>query len=212
MEQYGGQRAARREDAHEGDGNVLFCAPSIGGPGVGACLDACHARDGGPLDVLAVSYTRSGEEWLADWRAATGALPERTVVVGVDETVRGAEASEAAGRVTGEDHVRRTAESPDDLTGIGITLSQHLASWGGDDTDTVVCFDSLTALLQYVPLERAYRFLHVLTGRTAAVDARADFHVDPTAHDERTIATLTSLFDAVVEPADGEDGWRTRTR
>ncbi len=194
--------------------NVLFSTPSMAYVPTGGCLDACHDLGAGldRTDLLAVTYTKSGEEWLSDWTAETGGLPGRTAVIGVEDTTRSVSASGTAGEVTGQDHVVKTAESPDDLTGIGITLSQHLGSWGSDDTETVLCFDSLTALLQYVPLERAYRFLHVLTGRTASVGAHAHFHIDPSAHDERTVATVTSLFDAVVEPAAEGEGWRVRSR
>ncbi|WP_254536909.1 DUF7504 family protein [Halomarina litorea] len=194
--------------------NVLYQTPSMGYAATGACLDACHdvSDDLDRMDLLAVTYTQSAEEWLSEWTTEVGGLPGRTAVVGVEDTTRSAAASSfPAGEVTGQNHALKSAESPDDLTGIGITLSQHLSSWGGDDTETVLCFDSLTALLQYVSLERAYRFLHVLTWRTAAVGAHAHFHVDPDAHGERTLATLTSLFDGVVETGEGTDR-RVRTR
>jgi hypothetical protein len=50
-------------------------------------------------------------------------------------------------------------------------------------------------MLQYVELDQAFRFLHVVTDRLADADAMAHFHVDPGAHDDETIETLTSLFD-----------------
>jgi hypothetical protein len=36
------------------------------------------------------------------------------------------------------------------------------------------------------------------------------FHVDPAAHDEQTLATLRTLFDAVVTVEDGEQVVRSR--
>lgn len=174
--------------------NALLRSPSIDWLSSGACVPPFLPEDGDivEIDLLAVSYTRTGAEWSAAWREELGALPRRSVVVGVDDAVR--EGSDEA-----VDGVVETSESPDDLTGIGIALSEYLSSWGSEDGDVVVCFDSLTALLQYVSLERAYRFLHVLTGRAAAVGARAHYHLDPGAHEDRTLATLTSLFDAVVD-------------
>jgi hypothetical protein len=74
----------------------------------------------------------------------------------------------------------------------------------------VVCFDSLTAMLQYVDVETAYEFLHAITGQLYAADARAHFHIDPTAHDRTTVDSIASLFDAVVEF--GADGLETRKR
>lgn len=173
--------------------NVLLRSSSIDWLSSGACVPPflSEDREVGEADLIAVSYTRSGAEWSGAWEKRLGTLPGRSVIVGVDDTVRKSNG--------GQSGVVETNESPDDLTGIGITLSEYLSSWGGEGGDLVVCFDSLTALLQYVSLKRAYRFLHVLTGRAAAVGARSHYHLDPSAHDDRTVATLTSLFDAVVD-------------
>ncbi|PSP96710.1 hypothetical protein BRC94_11835 [Halobacteriales archaeon QS_5_70_17] len=173
--------------------NVLLRSSSIDWLSSGACVPPFlpEDREVGDVDLIAVSYTRTGTEWSAAWEERLGTLPGRSVIVGVDDAVR-----ESDG---GRSDVVETNESPDDLTGIGITLSEYLSSWGCEGGDLVVCFDSLTALLQYVSLQRAYRFLHVLTGRAAAVGARSHYHLDPGAHDDRTVATLTSLFDAVVD-------------
>lgn len=43
----------------------------------------------------------------------------------------------------------------------------------------------------------------MLIKRIEAVDGFAHYHMDPTAHDEKALATLRSLFDAVVELKDG---------
>jgi hypothetical protein len=60
-------------------------------------------------------------------------------------------------------------------------------------------------MLQYVEVETAYEFLHAITGQLYAADARAHFHIDPTAHDRMTVDSIASLFDAVVEFDDGPD-------
>jgi hypothetical protein len=65
-------------------------------------------------------------------------------------------------------------------------------------------------MLQYVELETAYEFLHAITGQLYAADARAHFHVDPSAHDSQTVDSITSLFDAVVELDDGDPTVRKR--
>jgi hypothetical protein len=91
---------------------------------------------------------------------------------------------------------------------LGITVSEYLSKHGG--TNTMVSFDSLTSLLQYVELQRAFRFLHVLANRVKTAGAVAHFHMDPGAHDEQAMATLSSLFDAVAEFDDGE--WSIRRR
>ncbi|MHB9287332.1 hypothetical protein ACKVMT_09880 [Halobacteriales archaeon Cl-PHB] len=99
-----------------------------------------------------------------------------------------------------------SVSAPSDLTGLGIEIGQFLTNW---DAPIVVCFDSLTSLLQYVDFETAYEFLHAVTGQLQAADARAHFHVDPGAHDAQAIAGITSLFDASVEVGE-ETSVRTR--
>ncbi|WP_277542302.1 DUF7504 family protein [Haloarcula laminariae] len=100
----------------------------------------------------------------------------------------------------------RSVSTPDDLTGLGITLSQAVSAHEAP----VVCFDSLTALLQHVAVETAYEFLNALTGHLYAADVEAYFYLDPAPYDSRTVDALASLFDAVVEGGDG--AWSARRR
>lgn len=88
-----------------------------------------------------------------------------------------------------------TVSTPTDLAALGIKLSQFLSTASGD---VAVCFDSVTALLQHVDLETAYEFLHTITLQFYTEGARVHFHLDPAEHDEATVATITSLCDAVV--------------
>jgi hypothetical protein len=81
---------------------------------------------------------------------------------------------------------------------------------GEAEGDPVVCVDSLTAMLQYVTVETAYEFLHTITGQLYAADASAHFHIDPTAHDDQTVDSIASLFDAVVTLGGDEPETRTR--
>lgn len=92
-----------------------------------------------------------------------------------------------------------------DLTGIGIRMTTPLERW--ERGAVRVCVDSLSPLLGQVPFERAYRFVDVMTSRVARVGA-SHWHVDPRAHDERTLHRLMSAFDAVVRREDGT--WTVR--
>jgi hypothetical protein len=139
------------------------------------------------------------------------AQPGNVQFVNVGETTRAASAQ--PGGSTASNVAEQAVEalsSPGDLTGLGIKLSEVLKEWDRNDNRTVVCFDSLTALLQYADLQTIYKFLHVLTGRFDAADVTAHFHLDPDACDQQTVSTLTSLFDTVVELDDGE--WSVRSR
>jgi hypothetical protein len=87
---------------------------------------------------------------------------------------------------------------PSDLTGQGIAIAEALSP------ETVVCVDSLGALLQYVDREQAFQFVHTLGERCAESSSAMHFHLDPAAVDERTVATLSLPMDAVVD-VDGGD-------
>ncbi|MFB6282084.1 MAG: hypothetical protein ABEH40_08700 [Haloferacaceae archaeon] len=92
-----------------------------------------------------------------------------------------------------------------DLTGIGIRMTTALRRW--DRGAVRACVDSLSPLLGQVSFERAYRFVDVMTSRIARVGA-SHWHVDPRAHDDRTLHRLMSAFDAVVREDGGE--WTVR--
>lgn len=140
--------------------------------------------------VLWVTYTRPPSACIDQFRAADPLGSLSVVAVGDMPALTPED----------DDVTVRSVSTPDDLTGLGITLSQALST----HEDALVCFDSLTVVLQYVATETAYEFLNALTGHLYAADAKAYFYLDPAAHDTQTVEALASLFDAVVErEADG---------
>ncbi|WP_238392193.1 DUF7504 family protein [Halorussus amylolyticus] len=197
-------------DAVERGASVLVLAPSLHEPTDEACLDLLTLDRPSEENVLWVTYTRSPDSCIQDWLAHAGEQPRNMRFVSVGETTRSASAmSGVTGNGRGE--VVDTLSNPGDLTGLGIKLSEVLKEWSRNDAPTVACFNSLTALLQYADLQTVYKFLHVLTGRFAAADVTAHFHLDPDACDTQTVSTLTSLFDTVFE-LDEDDEWVVRTR
>lgn len=147
------------------------------------------------VNLLVVSFADDPARWLTDWEQV-GDPPGTSVLV--EEAEREAE---------GGPGVERLAEEPEDLTGLGIAISERLTDWQHDES--LLIFESLTVLLGHVDLKRLFRFLHVLVNRVKATGATAHYHLDPSAHDDRTVATLTSLFDTVVAYEDGR--WRETT-
>lgn len=157
-----------------------------------AALGARHPTE---QHVLTVAYDRSPEAVVDRWRASHGSLPASMAVIaptGDDPLSRPS--------LPADVHVTRV--EPDDLTGIGIAVGRYLDRW---DEPTSVCLDSLTSLLDHAEEDRAFRFLHTLTGRFVAADAAGHVHLDPATQDERTVATLATLFDTVVRRTDA--GW-----
>lgn len=82
---------------------------------------------------------------------------------------------------------------PGDLTGQGIAIAEAIRP------GTVVCYDSLTALLQYADRRRVVQYLQSLIERCIRNSASVHLHLDPTTTDERTVAAVSLLVDAVVE-------------
>jgi hypothetical protein len=95
-----------------------------------------------------------------------------------------------------------TVEGPENLTGYGMAMTEVLEDY---DEPLLVRLDSLTALLQHVSVNAAFRFVHVLSGRVDRERAVLVASLDPGAHDTQTVATMTQPFDVVVT---GEQGTR----
>ena len=107
-----------------------------------------------------------------------------------------------------ESDLVRYASSPNDLTGIGIELSELLRTLyeGRQVTQNRILLHSLSTLLMYSDLQTVFRFMHVFTGRVQSADALGVFVIDASAHDEQTVSTLKQLFDGIVTVREGDDG------
>lgn len=176
--------------------NVLVHAAGDDAP-AGLC-DDLRATGDPTGDVLVVEFERDpvGRLDYLENHPSTGR--KRLLAVGGD----------AEPRSTRADVTVESIAEPADLSSLGIAISGFLDDSPGPDGETIVCFHSVTALLAHVDLERAFRFLHVLSSRIRSANAVAHYHVDPNAHDARTLNTLAALFDGIVERFDGD--WTLR--
>lgn len=180
--------------------NAILMAPSLGGQGSDVCFELLSQTPPSETNILVITFTATPQEWVDDWMDHVGVPPVRGGIVSIGQ---------AEGSVEGPAWAAKTVENPSDLTGIGIELSELLsgmATAAGDDEEIVVCFDSITSLLQYADLQRSFRFLHVVTGRVKTVGGVGHYHLDPEAHERQTLATLKGLFDAVVD-VDEDGSW-----
>lgn len=176
------------------------------------CADLMLADEPERTNLLWVTYTKTPDDCMRTWLNHAGTHPDAVKIISIGDVMRSAAA--ASGGSTAQTPTMSAVDSvsnPADLTGLGIKISTQLQEWSQNGNQTVICLDSLTTLLQYVDLQTTYKFLHVLTGRFETVDALAHFHLDPNAHDEVTVSTIKSLFDAVVEPT-AENTWHVATR
>lgn len=100
----------------------------------------------------------------------------------------------------------RTVSSPADLTGIGIEFSGSYEDLYGEGVGRIrTGLFSVSALLARIELRTVFRFLHTVTGRIASADGFGVFVIDPTAHDEQTVATISRVFDGRIDVR-GETG------
>ena len=184
--------------------------------------------------VLVVTYDNTAREWIGWWNANVAESPALGGIVSVGQTAKeiGADPGppgQSPETVLDDVWTVTAVEDPADLTGVGIEMSRLLSklSEAASESETesevlseisgeaddgpriVVCFDSLSALLRHADMERTFRFLHVATGRVRSGDALGYYHLDPERHDAETLATLKTLFDAVLD--DGDDGWTVET-
>ncbi|GAB3680106.1 hypothetical protein GCM10028857_02380 [Salinarchaeum chitinilyticum] len=169
-------------DLPDGDqpASVLVLAPGFGDADTAGCTGLI--ADSGAENLLYVSWSGDPSGKLAHVREhAADVERARAVVIG-----------DTGGPPTGEFDAVETVSSPTDLTGVGIAVTELL---GETDGTTAVCFDSVTALLQYVDLDTAFEFLHVFVGRLNRHDAVGHFHMDPGAHDDQLVAQVASLVD-----------------
>jgi hypothetical protein len=168
-------------------------------------------------NLLVLSYADGPDAWLQNWRTHAGDLPEQVGFVHVGVATRSSATRPATGRSADaladptlpESTVGTPAahadpllpdaiSDPADLARLGICASEYLESWDGDDRETVVFLDSLTQLLDHVSLDRAFKFLQVLTARVESVGGRGYYLVDASAHDDASLVALRELVDAAV--------------
>ncbi|MFT4946652.1 MAG: hypothetical protein ACI8TL_000888 [Natronomonas sp.] len=176
----------------DGATNVLLEEPSIGGG-----RDVCTSLlvDASAPNVLFVSFTRQAS-------ACVEQLDGKSV-----DNVGVITVGDGSAAVEDETVTTETVSTPNDLTGLGITIGQFLSEFDGR---VLVCFDSLTSMLQYVDVPTTYEFLHAISGQIHAAGARAHFHIDPNAHSDQDVSALASLFDARVSLGDGEPDIQSR--
>jgi KaiC/GvpD/RAD55 family RecA-like ATPase len=99
--------------------------------------------------------------------------------------------------------------SPGDLTGIGMGIVKCTRDIDSEvERGLRLSVLSVSTLVQYANSQRVFNFLHTITGRVSAAGYLGVTTLDPTTHDAQDVNTFTSLFDAVVELREADDGSR----
>ena len=185
----------------EESSNVLLLAP-LTPTGNRACLELLATTTSPEeVNVAAVTYTPPPETWISDWRNHVGRLPAELSFIHANTVETEDEESSLP---PGASVARVDPNQPMDII---APLSEKLTRWQGNTNQTLVSVQTLTILLEYVDFDTAFRYLHILTHRVQAADAIGFYHMDPDVHDEETVNTLKTLFDAVVEVSDDGESW-----
>lgn len=156
--------------------------------------------------AIIVSYEQSVEDWLLDTQRS--AL-ESVAFVSVGETVRSTAATTPTETLApagpGEGVRIDGVGDPTDLAALGLTILSHLEAFAeSGDGEVVVCFNSLSALVEAVSFQQVFRFLHILTNLISVYNATAHYHYDDGLPTE-DLETLRPLFDAEFGPEDSHD-------
>jgi hypothetical protein len=212
-EQVPGHETTSLGSTVSGAANILVLAPSFANETRHICTDLLAGDDPSSAHVIAVTHTRSPEGVVADWHDHASTPPARGHVISVGDRTATPGTDEDGAAEVAPPWTVDNVENPGNLTGLGIALSESLQehTYAGDGPGTRLCFDSLTVLLQYADVKRAFRFLHVVTGRVKTADGVGHYHLDPAAHDQQTLATIKGLFDAIVT-VDEAGEWTVQTR
>lgn len=187
----------QRESIHEeldGTSNVLLLA----GPNANtSCLELRSQASYSDENVLAVQFQPSSVNGIGSPYVSDEEAPANLAVISVGDFVRSTTST------TSNDPPLpfsfETISDPDDLSELEAKISEWLAAWETTDNQTVVCFDSVTDLLQHVEFDDAVECLRSVMDQIRTAGAIAHYHLDATAHDQETIADVVALADAVVE-------------
>lgn len=177
--------------------NILLAGPPlIGKAAMGYELLASGISDG---EGAVVVSNADGAERI---RTEHSSLFERSGPVGIVDCITNNRRSDALG----DADLVRYVSSPEDMTGIGIEFSELLEEFYTErgSTRNRALFDSISTILMYSNLQTVFRFLHVFTTRIENADALGLFVIQSDGHDDKTMNTLSQLFDGIVRV--DEDG------
>ncbi|WP_225335335.1 DUF7504 family protein [Halomicrobium urmianum] len=205
--------SAIRESVSSGE-NVLVLAPEFGATESSICMDLLTLAPPSEEAVLEVTVTQLPGDRVRQWEEHADVPPAAATVINIGTSTRSASSGPTTEDPPGacEKPSIRTVSSPSNLTRLGIEITEAVDELTDTDAEQqlAVCFHSLTPLLQYVSQEDLFKFVHLVTERFTQAGAIAHFHMDPTVHDEQTIAMFRQLVDGVLERDGGE--WQFRAR
>lgn len=204
------QASVAFQDSPDPGDSVLVLSPTLDDETDRKCTDLLTLDQPEETHVLWITMHEPPQDRIDIWEHHCDTLPVTGAVIGIG-TDMDIQRNTTSPRLGGEQVPVSRINSPQDLTKLGVAVVDQLEEWSGSDTDDIViCFHSLSTFLQYVDLQKAFKFLHALTVKIPRHGAIAHFHMDPEVHDDKTISTLLPLFRSVAEYESGEWSYRSR--
>ncbi|WP_253737962.1 DUF7504 family protein [Halohasta salina] len=160
--------------------------------------------DGSGQNVLFVSATGTVDDQLAAAEEVPAWAGGKTAVIEVGRS--GLRPSEPG---AGPDPTRRldiykNISNLKHLAKLGVNISHIVSQWDDERRPTVVGVHTLSAIQQYVGNETMFQFLFTLKGQLNSRGVMGFYHMNPRAHTDTELETITSAFDIVIRI--GPDG------
>jgi len=176
---------------------ALLLAPSLGAPDDEACTGLLTTYPPGEANVLSVTVSASPGDRLALWTRTVGErLPRRTAILDARPPDRSSgAASKPEGASLTVEELPEEAEPVD----LAVAVARQVGAWASTPEPTLLCLHSLTALLDSFDRDRVVGVVNALDRLCIPGEVVAHHHMDPTAHEDSTVAAFRPLFDAVVE-------------
>ncbi len=185
--------------------NVLVCAP----PDEPRRSNTCAKLLGPASDdrnVLSITCGTTPDGWAESWQIHDDGASNVVGFIDICEQVRSTAASVGCSiRPSDSLSPITTVGQPDVGSKLDASVAMYLEDWADERTNTVVCLDSLTSLLDRIGLDATVQLLRVLTYRVTDAGAHAHYHIDSTSHSTSTLDALRPLFDRIVDCEEGSD-------
>lgn len=148
-------------------------------------------------NILFVSTKEIADDQLPVVRDIATWTDARTALVDVGHT--GFDSSSAqSNAIRDQFDIHRAVSKPSNIAKLGVIITQLVSQLSESNSSTVLGFHTLSSLQQFVGTQTLFQFLYTLHSQLESSDIRGYYHIDSLAHDERDMATFTSLFDLVV--------------
>jgi KaiC/GvpD/RAD55 family RecA-like ATPase len=181
------------------DGNFLITGPILSGRQAAAyeILAVADAVGGQPFCVTTKDSAATIRDTFETYRTAGDDGHELLVI----------EATGNSTERTAIDEHTVSVSSPADLTGIGIAVTEALASLPEAQRDGArVYVNNLSTLLMYSDFKRVYRFVHSLNHHLGDVNGSSIQMISDAALDKHDAKALFQLFDTIVQFRAGDEG------